>query len=100
MLNIRKKQEDGTLTVTLEGAVDTHTAPVLLSEVEPMLDSLTALTLDFEKVDYISSAGLRVLLTFEQILEEQEKSMELIHVSEIIRDVFEVMGFTDIMNIS
>ena len=100
MLNIQKKQEGGALIVTLEGAVDTNTAPVLQNEVEPYLDKISGLTLDFEKVDYISSAGLRVLLTFEQILEEKDTPMQLSHVCDIIRDVCEVTGFTDILTIN
>ena len=64
-----------------------------------MRESISALTLDFEKVDYISSAGLRVLLTFQQELEEKDKSMILCHVNDIIRDVFDVTGFLDILTI-
>ena len=93
MLNIVKKQEGETLTVKLDGRLDTNTAPKFQEEVEPTL------TLDFEKVDYISSAGLRVLLTFQQELEEKDKSMILCHVNDIIRDVFDVTGFLDILTI-
>ena len=99
MINIVKKQEGDALSVSLEGRLDTNTAPVFQSEVEPMLAGLSKLTLDFEKVDYVSSAGLRVLLTFEQELEEQGKTMELCHVNDIIRDVFDVTGFLDILTI-
>lgn len=99
MLNIEKIQEGNALTVRLEGRIDTNTAPVFQSEVEPLLDELSKLTLDFEKVDYVSSAGLRVLLTFEQELEEKGKPMELCHVNDIIHDVFDVTGFLDILTI-
>jgi anti-sigma B factor antagonist len=67
--------------------------------VEPLLENLSKLTLDFEKVDYVSSAGLRVLLTFEQKMEENKKPMELCHVNDMIRDGFEVTGFLDILTI-
>ena len=99
MLNITRKQDGDKLTVTLEGHLDTNTAPQLQSELEPLLGGISVLMLDFEKVDYISSAGLRVLLTFEQELEEQGKAMKLCHVSDIIRDVFDVTGFLDILTI-
>ena len=99
MLNIEKKQEGNALTVKLDGRLDTNTAPVFQGEVEPLLENLSKLTLDFEKVDYVSSAGLRVLLTFEQELEEKRKPMELCHVNDMIRDVFEVTGFLDILTI-
>ena len=99
MLNIEKKQEGNTLTVKLDGRLDTNTAPVFQGEVEPLLENLSKLTLDFEKVDYVSSAGLRVLLTFEQKMEENKRPMELCHVNDMIRDVFEVTGFLDILTI-
>ena len=99
MLNITKKQEGTALGVALEGRLDTNTAPGFQAELEPMLESITKLTLDCEKLDYISSAGLRVLLTFEQTLEEQGKKMELRNVNDIIHDVFDVTGFLEIMTI-
>lgn len=99
MLNITKKQEGTALSVALEGRLDTNTAPEFQAEVEPMLESIETLTLDCEQLDYISSAGLRVLLTFQQELEDQNKTMELCHVNEIIHDVFDVTGFLDILTI-
>ena len=99
MLNIVKKQEGDTLTVKLDGRLDTNTAPEFQNEVEPLLNSISKLSLDFEKLDYLSSAGLRVLLTFEQEMEEQEKTMEVTHVNSLIHDVFDVTGFLDILTI-
>ena len=99
MLNITKKQEGGALTVALEGRLDTNTAPDFQNEVEPMLSGISDLTLDLEKLDYISSAGLRVLLVFEQEMEAQDKTMQLCHVNEIIHDVFDVTGFLEILTI-
>ena len=99
MLNIVKKQDGDTLTVKLDGRLDTNTAPDLQTEMEPLLNDISKLVLDFEKLDYISSAGLRVLLTFEQEMEEQEKTLEVTHVNDIIHDVFDVTGFLDILTI-
>ena len=99
MLNITKKPEGNVLDVALEGRLDTNTAPEFQQVLEPMLGSISKLTIDCEKLDYISSAGLRVLLTFEQELEEQGKAMELRNVNEIIHDVFDVTGFLDILTI-
>lgn len=99
MLNIVKKQDGDTLTVKLDGRLDTNTAPDFQIEMEPLLNDISKLVLDFEKLDYISSAGLRVLLTFEQEMEEQEKTMEVTHVNDIIHDVFDVTGFLDILTI-
>ena len=99
MLNITKKLEGDTLTVVLEGRLDTITSPKLQSELEPLFGGISRLVLDCEKLNYISSAGLRVLLTFFQELQEQEKKLELCHVNEMIRDVFDVTGFLDILTI-
>ena len=99
MLTITKKQEGTALTVALEGRLNTNTAPGFQAEVEPLLGGLSELTLDCEALDYISSAGLRVLLTFEQELEEQGKPMRLCNVNDIIRDVFDVTGFLEILTI-
>ena len=79
--------------------MDTFTSPTLLEDVEPLLDSVSKLTLDFGQVDYISSAGLRVLLTFEQEMEEQNKPIEISSINEVIRDVFAVTGFLDLLTI-
>ena len=99
MLNIVKKQDGDTLTVKLDGRLDTNTAPDFQTEMEPLLNGISKLVLDFEKLDDISSAGLRVLLTFEQEMEEQEKTLEVTHVNDIIHDVFDVTGFLDILTI-
>ena len=99
MLNTTKRQEGDALVVALSGRLDTNTAPVFQNELEPMLGSISGLTLDCEGLDYISSAGLRVLLTFEQEMEEQGKTMKLCRVNDMIRDVFDVTGFLDILTI-
>ena len=99
MLNITKKLEGDTLIVAMDGRLDTNTSPEFQTELEPMLDSISSLTLECEKLDYISSAGLRVLLTFQEELEEQGKTLQLCHVNNVIHDVFEVTGFLEILTI-
>ena len=98
MLNINKKLEDKTLTVTLEGRLDTTTAPQLETELKSDLPDVTSLVMDFEKLEYISSAGLRVLLSAQKIMNKQGE-MKLIHVNDVINEIFEVTGFSDILNI-
>ena len=98
MLNINKTAEDKTLTVTLEGRLDTTTAPQLEMELKSSLDGVTMLVMDFEKLEYISSAGLRVLLSAQKIMNKQGE-MKVIHVSDVINEIFEVTGFSDILNI-
>ena len=98
-MTINKTQNDGTLTMALEGRLDTMTAPELEQEVNSSLDGVTELIMDFEKLDYISSAGLRVLLSAHKLMAKQQGSMKVVHVNEIVMEVFEVTGFADILTI-
>ena len=98
MLNINKTTEDKTLTVALEGRLDTTTAPQLESELKSELAGVEMLVMDFEKLEYISSAGLRVLLSAQKIMNKQGE-MKVVHVSDVINEIFEVTGFSDILNI-
>lgn len=82
--------------VTLEGRLDTTTAPVLEEELQNSLDGITNLILDFEKLAYISSAGLRVLLSAQKIMNRQGK-LVIRHVNKTIMEIFEVTGFADIL---
>jgi anti-sigma B factor antagonist len=86
------------LAVALAGRRDTTTAPELEAELKACLDGVTALTLDLEKLEYISSAGLRVLLSAQKIMNRQGK-MKLVHVNGTIMEIFEVTGFSDILTI-
>lgn len=98
MLNIQKQINGSDATVSLEGRLDTTTAPELESDLKSFIDSITNLVFDFEKLEYISSAGLRVLLTAQKIMSKQG-SMKLIHVRDDVNEIFEVTGFSDILTI-
>lgn len=98
MLSINRKIEDKRAVFTLEGRLDTITAPELEKELSATLQGVDDLTLDFDKLDYISSAGLRVLLTTQKIMNRQGK-MKIVHVNSTIMEVFEVTGFIDILTI-
>ena len=98
MLNISKESNATSLVVTLEGRLDTTTAPDLEKELKDSLDDVTELIMDFEKLEYISSAGLRVLLSAQKIMSRQGE-MKLIHVSDTVMEIFEVTGFDDILTI-
>ena len=82
------------LTIALDGRLDTLTAPELEKKLETELDGVSKLVFDFEKLDYISSAGLRALLTAMQIMEEQGE-MVVRNVKPDVRDVFELTGFIE-----
>ena len=86
------------LTAALGGRLDTTTAPELESKLKSSLDGVTALILDFKDLEYISSAGLRVLLSMQKIMMKRD-GMKLVNVSETISEIFEVTGFSDILTI-
>ena len=98
MLNIKNNREDARLTVTLEGRLDTTTAPDLEKNLQESIQSVEVLVMNFEKLDYISSAGLRVLLSAQKIMNKQG-GMKLCHVNENIMEILEVTGFVDILTI-
>ena len=98
MLNIEKKSHGKNLDIALEGRLDTTTAPELETIVRTGLDGAELLTFDFAKLEYISSAGLRILLAAQQIMNKQGK-MVVKNVSEEVKEIFEVTGFSDILTI-
>ena len=98
MLNINKSISDGKALFALEGRLDTVTAPELEMELKGSLDDVSELTLDFSKLEYISSAGLRVLLVTQKVMNRQG-NMKLKNVNETIMEIFEVTGFSDILTI-
>ena len=97
-MNIIKNQNGKTLTVALEGRLDTTTAPRLEGELKETIDAAEKLILDFQKLEYISSAGLRVLLSAQKVMNRQGK-MVIRGVKPDIMEIFDVTGFVDILNI-
>lgn len=96
-MNIEKKKNGTILTIALEGRLDTVTAPQLEAEVKSSLEGIKELHLDFDKLEYLSSAGLRVILSAQKIMNKQGIMM-LHHVNDTIMEVFEITGFVDILN--
>lgn len=96
-MQIHKTINDKSLTIALEGRLDTTSAPQLEAEVKQLGD-ITELVFDFTALDYLSSAGLRVLLAAQKLMNKQGK-MVVRHVNETIQEVFEVTGFADILTI-
>ena len=95
-MTINKTLNGGELTLALGGRLDTMTAPELEAELKKSMDGAQSLTLDFEKLDYISSAGLRVLLSAHKVM-AGKGGMKVTHVNEIVQEVFDVTGFSDIL---
>ena len=97
-MTITKNLNGTALEIALEGRLDTMTAPELEAELNQDLGNAESLTLDFSKLEYISSAGLRVLLSAHKAM-SAKGGMKVTHVNEIVSEVFEVTGFADILNI-
>ena len=98
MLNIGKEKNGSELTVALAGRLDTTTAPDLERELKDALEGVTKVTMDLKELEYISSAGLRVLLSAQKVMNRQG-SMVVKNASEVVKEIFEVTGFTDILTI-
>ncbi len=97
-MNIQKTVTGTTLTVKLEGRLDTTTAPQLEKELRDSMDGTTCLVIDLAELAYISSAGLRVLLAMQKIMNRQGV-MRIKNANETVMDIFEVTGFSDILTI-
>lgn len=97
-MEIMKNKNEKILTLALIGRLDTTTAPQLEAELKESLSDVTELVFDFEKLEYISSAGLRVLLSAQKAMNKQG-TMVVKNVCEDIREVFDITGFCDILTI-
>ena len=97
-MTIAKKQDGKHLEIALTGRLDTMTAPELEKELNASLDAANALTLDMTNLEYVSSAGLRVLLSAHKAM-SAKGGMKVTHVNEIVREVFDVTGFSDILTV-
>ncbi len=97
-MTINKDLKGTELIISLEGRLDTITAPELEKELNASLNGIQALSFDFDKLEYISSAGLRVLLAAQKCMNKQG-TMVVKNVNETISEIFEVTGFNDILTI-
>ena len=97
-MEIKKNVVNGEATVSLVGRLDTVTAPELEAELAALFPSINSLVLDFTELEYLSSAGLRVLLNSQKTIGKTGK-MVIKHVNDIIMDVFDMTGFSSILTI-
>jgi anti-sigma B factor antagonist len=98
MLNINSNIDAQNATLSLGGRLDTTTAPEFEAAVKALPENVTALVIDMEALDYISSAGLRVLLVAQKTM-NKKGSMKVVHINETVMEIFEVTGFADILTI-
>jgi anti-anti-sigma factor len=98
-MTINKSDENGVVTLLLDGRLDTTTAPKLQEILIPSFADFSEVRLDFDKLVYVSSAGLRVLIMGEKKAKSIDKTMKIINVSDDIMEIFDMTGFTDILTI-
>ena len=97
-MTIQKQTDGKTLIIAPEGRLDTLTAPELEKELKTVIDDTDELIIDFEKLEYISSAGLRVMLYANQAM-TGKKGMKIIHTPDIVREIFQITGLTEVLNV-
>ncbi len=97
-MTIEKIVNDKELQLAVAGRLDTTTSPMLETEIKAIGADISSLVLDFKALEYISSAGLRVLLSAQKLMNKQG-SMVVRHVNETISEVFEITGFSDILTV-
>lgn len=97
-MNINKTNDGASLMIELEGRLDTISAPQLEAELKKSVTGISVLVFDFEKLEYLSSAGLRVLLSAQKVMNRQGE-MKIRNVNDTIMDIFEVTGFSEILTI-
>ena len=98
-MTIHQNKEGAKLVMALEGRLDTSTAPELEAALDGTIAGVEDLTLDCEKLEYISSAGLRVILAAQKQMNKQNSPMVVMNANETVMEVFELTGFTDILTI-
>ena len=99
MIKVNKEKNGSELLITVEGILDSPASPTLSEELEGCYDGLTKLTFEFKDLEYLTSAGLRVLLEAQQEMDDIEGEMVLRNVSDEIMEVFELTGFDDVLTI-
>lgn len=97
-MKINKDLKDGNLILSIEGEINSFTAPELEEVIKNDLNGVKSLVFDFAKVEYLSSAGLRILLVAQKVMSKQGK-MSLRHVNSSVMEVLEITGFSNILEI-
>ncbi len=100
-MNVNKKIEDNVFIVSVEGRLDTNTSPELEEELKDELNQdINSLIFNFENLQYISSAGLRLLISTQKKLKANNKTMKITNVNDVVMEIFEMSGFNKILSIN
>jgi len=96
-MDIKKSVNEGEMTIKVVGRLETMTAPLLDAEVKALPPELTSLVLDFTDLEYVSSAGLRVVLTAQKAMNARKAKMTLVGVNAVVKHVFDITGFSPVL---
>ena len=98
-MEVKVLKEENSIKVLIKGRIDSDTSPKLEKELKKHVSKSLEMILDFEQVDYISSAGLRAILAISKAFEHKKSSLTIINVSPVIAEVFDMTGFSEVINI-
>lgn len=98
-MKVNQIKKGNTITIEIDGRLETGTAPELEVELNKVVPVCQDLILDFAKLEYVSSAGLRVLLTAQKTMNAKGGNMKIININDVVREVFNITGFTSILTI-
>ena len=98
-MNVEYLKNDKSMTVKPEGRMDTNTSPILINQTKAKMEDITELILDLEKVPYVSSGGLRVILEWMQIMEDRGGQFKMLHVNDNIKNVLDLTGLLNELTI-
>lgn len=98
-MKVTKTQSGDVITLAVEGRLETGTAPELEEEINKVISNSKNLVLDFRHLEYVSSAGLRVLLTAQKAMNAKGGMMKIVNINDVVREVFNITGFTSILTI-
>ena len=98
-MEVNNKRIEDVLTITVEGRLDSATAPALEDSMRTIMDGAKEIIFDFTKLEYISSAGLRILLATQKIMNKTDGKLKVIGINAAVQDIFEATGFDEILTV-
>lgn len=98
-MEVNNKRVDDVLTINVEGRLDSTTAPVLEDSMRTIMDGAKEIIFDFTKLEYISSAGLRILLATQKIMNKTDGKLKVVGINDEVKEIFEATGFNEILTV-
>ena len=98
-MEVNNKRVDDVLTINVEGRLDSTTAPALEDSMRTIMDGAKEIIFDFTKLEYISSAGLRILLATQKIMNKTDGRLKVVGINDEVKEIFEATGFNEILTV-